>query len=44
MLAFSRVCIRSVAQLVEYRSPKPVVAGSIPAAPATMLMLDANDS
>ncbi len=27
--------IRSVAQLVEHRSPKPAVAGSIPAAPAS---------
>ena len=26
--------IRSVAQLVEHRSPKPGVAGSIPATPA----------
>ena len=33
----SKVCtelIRSVAQLVEHRSPKPGVAGSIPATPA----------
>ena len=28
---------RGVAQLVEYRSPKPVVAGSSPAAPASNL-------
>ena len=28
------VLIRSVAQLVEHRSPKPGVAGSIPATPA----------
>ena len=27
---------RSVAQLVEHRSPKPKVAGSIPAAPAKL--------
>jgi hypothetical protein len=27
---------RGVAQLVEYRSPKPVVAGSSPAAPASL--------
>ena len=27
--------VRSVAQLVEHRSPKPGVAGSIPATPAT---------
>src|ERR1700690_3650260 len=29
---------RGVAQLVEYRSPKPVVAGSSPAAPASSLV------
>jgi hypothetical protein len=30
----AKIC-RGVAQLVEYRSPKPVVAGSSPAAPAS---------
>ena len=29
--------VRPVAQLAEHRSPKPVVAGSIPAWPATFL-------
>ncbi len=29
---------RSVAQLVEHRSPKPGVAGSIPATPAKMVI------
>ncbi len=29
---------RSVAQLVEHRSPKPGVAGSIPATPATIAL------
>src|SRR5665213_1819054 len=33
--AATRVPCRGVAQLVEYRSPKPVVAGSSPAAPAS---------
>ena len=28
--------VRSVAQLVEHRSPKPGVAGSIPVTPATI--------
>src|SRR6202012_1254434 len=32
--AATQVPCRGVAQLVEYRSPKPVVAGSSPAAPA----------
>ena len=31
---FNDINHRSVAQLVEHRSPKPGVAGSIPAAPA----------
>ena len=31
--------VRSVAQLVEHRSPKPGVAGSIPATPATGFVL-----
>ena len=30
--------IRSVAQLVEHRSPKPGVAGSIPATPAAIAL------
>jgi hypothetical protein len=30
---------RGVAQLVEYRSPKPMVAGSIPVSPATNIYL-----
>ena len=29
------MCCRTVVQLVEHRSPKPGVAGSIPACPAT---------
>ena len=32
------VIIRSVAQLVEHRSPKPGVAGSIPATPAIIAL------
>jgi hypothetical protein len=34
MLIYWENCDRSVAQLVERRSPKPEVAGSIPVAPA----------
>ena len=34
----SLVIIRSVAQLVEHRSPKPGVAGSIPATPAIIAL------
>ena len=32
------VKIRSVAQLAEHRSPKPGVAGSIPATPANIAL------
>lgn len=32
------VIIRSVAQLAEHRSPKPGVAGSIPATPAIIAL------
>jgi hypothetical protein len=32
---------RSVAQLVEHRSPKPGVAGSSPATPASIILLKA---
>src|SRR2546422_44246 len=34
----TRPVLRSVAQLVEHRSPKPGVAGSIPAGPALMMV------
>lgn len=34
VLIFNSVYARSVAQLVERRSPKPEVAGSMPVAPA----------
>ena len=36
-VALLRFPCRGVAQLVEYRSPKPVVAGSSPAAPASKI-------
>ncbi len=36
--------IRSVAQLVEHRSPKPAVAGSIPAGPVKLVARNTPDS
>ena len=34
-LVFRSILFRGIAQLVEQRSPKPLVVGSIPTAPAT---------
>ena len=37
MIHLGQVTSRSIAQLVEFWSPKPAVGGSIPSAPAIML-------
>lgn len=38
MIHLGQVNSRSIAQLVEFWSPKPAVGGSIPSAPAIMLL------